>query len=190
MDQSTEIWKPVPVAPFGDAYEVSSRGRIRSLDRDVERSSGVPLRMKGRVLTARPSSRGYGRVTLNRNGYGRWFSVHSIVALAFLPVPPGKIGSGANDFVVNHIDGDKLNNSALNLEYTTSVANIHHARSNGLLSAKGTKNNKAKLDDSDVRAIRKMYGEGATQVELASIYGVYQTTISLIVRRKGWKHIA
>lgn len=190
MEQSTETWKPLPVSPFEDAYEVSSLGRIRSLDRHVERRDGSPLEIRGRILQANPNSRGYPRVTLNRNGHSEWCAVHALVALAFLPRPRRRIGPGGNDFVVNHIDGNKLNNSVENLEYITARANVSHARTTGLLSVKGTRNIKAKLSDSDVRAIRKMYAGGMTQVQLASIYDVNQTTVSLIVRRKGWKHIA
>lgn len=190
VGQSTEIWKPVPVPPFDGAYEVSSLGRIRSLDRDVERKDGKPLRVRGRVLSPGANSRGYLRVTLSMNGHSEWFHLHSLIAMTFLPKPPRKVGSRGNEFVVNHISGVKTDNSVENLEYITSLENIAHARENGLLSVKGTLNNKAKLTDSDVRAIRKMYAEGMTQVQLAEIYGVYQTTISLIVRRKGWAHVA
>jgi hypothetical protein len=54
----------------------------------------------------------------------------------------------------------------------------------------GVNNVKAKLTDNQVRAIRDTYALGARQVDLADDYGVDQTTISGIVRRKTWPHIA
>ena len=189
MNQSNEIWKPVPVEPFQDAYEVSSHGRVRSLSRTVQRKDGKPLRMKGRRLATNPNTRGYPRVTLNKNGHSEWFAVHSLVALAFLPKPPRAISSFRDGFVVNHKDGDKLNNHVSNLEYIASTANIYHARATGQLSVKGVLNNKAKLDDSDIRAIRQSYASGATQADLAGQYNVFQTTISRIVRRESWNHV-
>lgn len=190
MNQSNEIWKPVPVEPFQDAYEVSSHGRVRSLSRTVQRKDGKPLRMKGRLLATNPNDRGYPRVTLSKNGHSEWFAVHSLVALAFLPKPPRAISSFRDGFVVNHKDGDKLNNHVSNLEYIASTANIYHARATGKLSAKGVRNNKAKLTDDDIRDIREAYSVGATQVSLADDYGVDQTTISRIVRWDAWKHVA
>jgi hypothetical protein len=47
----------------------------------------------------------------------------------------------------------------------------------------------AKLTESDVRTIRKLYASGKRQVSLAATYDVSRNTISLIVRRKTWKHI-
>ena len=183
-----EMWRPV--SGLEDAYEVSDMGRVRSLDRTALRADGKPLRVRGRVLTANPNSRGYARVTLQYNGAARSATVHSLVARAFLRKPPRSISSRREGFVVNHKDGDKLNNYADNLEYITSTANIYHARATGVLSVKGDRNNKAKLTDEQVREIRERYSRGEVQTSLARHYGVNQTTISRIVRREGWPHVA
>lgn len=171
-------------------YEVSDDGVVRSLDRVITRADGKPLAVKGRILKTTVSSRGYERTSVVKDGKPKRAGVHQLVAAAWLPKPPRSIGSGRNQFVVNHVDGDKLNNHASNLEYVTNAANVSHARANGLLSAKGIKNNKAKLAEADVTEIRRLYSQGFTQVELARRFDVNQTTISLIVRRKGWAHVA
>ncbi len=168
---------------------MSSCGRVRSLSRAVVRKDGRPLRVAGRVLLANPNSRGYPRVTLNRNGVSRWATVHSLVARAYLPKPARAISSRRNGFVVNHRDGDKLNNHVSNLEYVASTANIYHARAAGLLSAKGARNNKSKVTDDMVREIRVAYSRGETQMNLAAEYGIDQTSISRIVRRDSWTHV-
>lgn len=172
------------------AYEVSDQGRVRSLDRIAIRADGKPLRITGRVLAVRPNGRGYPRVTLYCDGQRKWTMVHSLVARAFLRRPPRGISSRREGFVVNHKDGDKLNNRASNLEYITATANIAHARAAGVLSAKGTRNSKAKLTDDQIREIRERYSRGEVQTALAGAFGVNQTTISLIVTRKGWPHVA
>lgn len=83
-------------------YAVSSRGRVLSFRRKV------PL-----LLTACPTFKGYlGLRLFSYYGKGRWFSVHRLVALAFVPNP--------DDLPeVNHKDGDKANNVAANLEWVT-----------------------------------------------------------------------
>lgn len=53
----------------------------------------------------------------------------------------------------------------------------------------GSSNGFAKLDEDKARAILVAYDAGATQVELASLYGVTQATISLVVRRETWRHV-
>lgn len=46
------------------------------------------------------------------------------------------------------------------------------------------------LDEDAVREIRRLYATGAySQQALADAYGVHQTGISNVVRRKGWAHI-
>ena len=153
------------------------------------RSDGKPLRIKGRVLRTTVNDRGYERLSIITKGKSRRCGVHQLVAEAWLPKPVRAIGSKRGQFVVNHKDGDKLNNNASNLEYVTSTANIAHARASGVLSVKGTRNSKAKLVDDDIREIRELYSHGARQVDLAEQFGVDQTTISSIVRRQAWAHV-
>lgn len=175
---------------YEGSYEVSADGVVRSLARVVSRADGTPLRVRERIMKTTVSNRGYERTSLIRDGKPRRVGVHQLVAAAWLPKPPRHIGTDREGFVVNHKDGNKLNNNADNLEYVSTLANIAHARAHGLLSVKGVKNNKAKLTDDDVRAIREKYSRGVAQVALAKEYGVNQTTISLIVRRAGWAHVA
>lgn len=183
----TEIWKPIPGA---DGYEASDCGRVRGVDRIVIRRDGKPLRVKGTVLKTTVSNYGYKRCSIVIDGKSTRRGVHQVVAAAFLPAPPARIGSRRGEFNVNHIDGNKLNNRPENLEYITCSDNVHHARRTGLLNVKGEKNNKAVLSAWQVGEIRQRYANGENQVSLASDYGVNQTTISRIILRDTWKHIA
>ena len=76
---------------------------------------------KGNCMTIAYSTDGYRRVKLS----GQWRLVHHIVAEHFL-------GDRPSDLVVNHRDGNKLNNHPNNLEYVTIAENIKHAIAHGL----------------------------------------------------------
>lgn len=102
----SEIWLPVP--GYEGLYIISNRGQVKSLDRP-----GHP----GRVLRPQENSLGYGRVTLSRDNVKRRLFVHRLVAEVFLPRIPGCD-------VVNHLDFDKSNNAASNLEWTTQKGNV------------------------------------------------------------------
>lgn len=67
----------------------------------------------------------------------------------------------------------------------------HYARQRPELLVRGPRFWSAKLDEQRVTEIRMRYAAGeATQYELASQYGVNQPTVSEIIRRKIWRHVA
>ena len=106
-----ERWKVVE-GTYG-ALEVSDLGRVKSNLRD------------GRILKTQKDSKGYHRLrmTIKRERYS--FKLHRLVAQAFVPNPDNKAQ-------VNHIDGNKDNNAASNLEWVSNIENAHHAIRNGL----------------------------------------------------------
>lgn len=75
-------------------------------------------------------SRGYLVVGLTANGKRKSFSVHRLVAEAFIPNPENKS-------CINHIDGNKLNNRVDNLEHCTHSHNNKHAYDTGLKKPSG-----------------------------------------------------
>lgn len=121
-----EIWKPIP--GYEGYYEVSSLGRVRSLDRTTTYwRNGVvqSVTYRGKMLNLNIADDGYVHVMLplldtSPRKY-RYRSVHQLVALTFLPNPDEKIQ-------VNHIDGNKANNSVKNLEWVTQEENMEHAK--------------------------------------------------------------
>lgn len=102
----SEVWKPV--VGYEGLYEVSNMGRIKSL-----------VKANPAIMTPRYGSRGYKNVLLSKSGERHTFTVHRLVATAFC-----KRGESAQ--CVNHLDGNKLNNVADNLEWTTFAKNILH----------------------------------------------------------------
>lgn len=74
----------------------------------------------------------------------------------------------------------------------TYKANNDDARKKGRVTyrgVKGEKNTTAKLVDADIPVIRKLRRNGRTLHELAAMYGVSHTAISLLCRGKTWCHI-
>ena len=102
----------VMVPGYNDRYLVSNRGRIISLNSGSEMAQYV-------------QKNGYAAVKLRTHNVKRTFLVHRLVASAFVPNPNGLAE-------VNHIDGDKLNNSAENLEWVTHSQNMKHSIEAGL----------------------------------------------------------
>ncbi len=154
-------------------YQVSSLGRIR-------RWVKSRVSHKGKILTPH-LLRGYPKVTLSTGGRNNNRRIHQWVAEAFLgPCPPG--------LVIDHIDGNKQNNSYKNLEYVTRAENTRRATVNGLMT-RGETNSIHALTEAQVRFIFLAVAEGIDQRTLAKLYGVNDTTISDIVLRRTWRHI-
>ena len=106
-----ERWLPVP--RFEGAYEVSDRGRVRSLDR----IGSTGNRLKGKVLTPQKTWNGRLRVDLyHPDGGHKWVTVHRLVLEAFEgPCPEGH--------ECCHWDDDPENNRLENLRWDTRSSN-------------------------------------------------------------------
>jgi len=115
----SEIWKDVE--GYEGYYQVSNKGRLRSLDRVTcgKKYRGKILHDKGERKT------GYVIDTLCREGIKKCTRRHRLVAEAFLDREDGKTE-------VNHLDGNKGNNCVDNLEWVSPRANKVHAWKTGL----------------------------------------------------------
>ena len=95
------MWKTI-----FERYEVSDDGVIRNKE-------------SKKILKTFINDKGYEIVSLWLNGKDKKFRVHRLVADAFISNPENKAQ-------INHIDGNKLNNRADNLEWSTHSENIMH----------------------------------------------------------------
>lgn len=118
-----EEWKDIK--GYEGLYQVSNLGRIKCLPKDVVSTKYGHVRHYPERIAKTFTRNGYPSVELSKNGESKKFTVHRLVANAF-------INNHENKSQVNHIDGNKLNNHVKNLEWVTARENINHAYQNNL----------------------------------------------------------
>ena len=174
----SELWKRLIYhgIDYGDYYEVSNLGEIRN-------AKTKKLRKKN-VLT---TGYYYINVSLGGRDKKKIIKVHRAVAETFL--------SKVDDCnIINHIDGNKLNNVVSNLEWCTTSYNLQHAYDNGLrpkLYGEACGHNK--LTYNDVEFIRKNYIPYDTKLGtrgLARKFNVDHDTIRSILNYETWNYDA
>lgn len=120
-----EEWRPVK--DYEGLYEVSNRGNVKSLN--YKRTG------KERILKARKHKNGYLHVILCKDGKAKEYLVHRLVASAFCENQMGYTE-------VNHLDEDKTNNCADNLEFCSGSYNCNYGTRNKRIAEKITNNPK------------------------------------------------
>ncbi len=156
---------PIPKYP---QYVARRDGRIVSL-------------RTGRAMSPRASGKGYRQVTLWNDDGRRSFYIHHIIADLF-------IGRRPHGLETNHKNGDKTDNSAKNLEYLTSSQNKEHAR-NVLGVYCGSRARASKLNESQVRRIRRLAAKRTAYQHIAESFGITKATVCDIHCRRTWKHL-
>ena len=120
-----EIWKDVK--EFEGIYQVSNKGRVRTLDRtcNVVSSTGRPykIRVSGKIIAINKYPNGYAYVNIHIDGKRGTRLVHRLVAESFIP-NPDKLPQ------VNHKDENITNNCAENLEWCTAKYNANYGTRN------------------------------------------------------------
>ena len=165
----TEIWKDIE--DYEGKYEVSNLGRIKSLKRLD--SIGKPI--KERILKS-SSWHGYLKIRLCKNGKTHSFRINRLVAIHFVANPDSKPQ-------VNHIDGNKTNNSVTNLEWNNSSENLTHASKNGLLKPF------SKLTKEEVKSIRALKDKGISQENIGKMFNISRREVGYIHNKKCWVNI-
>jgi hypothetical protein len=109
-----ENW--IEIKELNGKYSVSSLGRVRNNNSMVIKNAYI-------------SPTGYKCFSFQINGIQTIKNLHRLYAQGFIPNPENKR-------VVNHIDGNKLNNDLSNLEWSTYSENINHAYEKNLRANK------------------------------------------------------
>ena len=113
-----EIW--CPIKEYEGLYEVSDKGRVKSLKFGKER-----------ILRPVRNNNGYLLVGLRKNGEKKMYKVHRLVSQTFIQNPD-------NLPEINHIDEDKTNNKVQNLEWCNRKSNCNYGNRNKRISEKMT----------------------------------------------------
>jgi NUMOD4 motif/HNH endonuclease len=119
MRCKTERWLPIP--GYEGSYEVSTAGRIKSLERYVPHAYTGKQLVREKILIAPPDTKGYPRATLAIDTSKKSWAVHRAVMAAFVPRADWQL------MHVNHIDGNTKNNALENLEWCTASENRLHS---------------------------------------------------------------
>ncbi len=137
-------------------YEVTSNGEIYNVT--------TKQKLKPRI------NNGYNVINLTINGVRKGFTLHRLVAEAFIPKIEGK------DYV-NHKNGDKLDNRVENLEWVSQKENIQHALANNLVGTHPKKVDQYDLEKNYLRTF-DMIEEAAKHI------GLTRHSINLVLKGK------
>ena len=116
-----ETWKNIK--GYEGLYQVSNMGRVKGLERKVRHWRGGERIQKERILKPIADRCGYQVVNLHTGGKQKKFAVHRLVCEAFCENPENKPE-------VNHINENKTDNRASNLEWCTRIENVNHGTRN------------------------------------------------------------
>lgn len=164
-----EVWKDIQ--GYEGLYQISNFGNVKSLERYKKNNGGSKTLIAETILKQSKNNRGYCRIYLCKDSNKKAFSVHRLVADAFVPNPN-------NLTEVNHKDENKENNCFDNLEWCDCNYNINY----------GTHNKKISLTKScTVQAFDKkgcLVMEFHSMSEAGRRTGIPQQNISRCINRK------
>lgn len=120
-----EKWKTIEGYP---GYQVSSLGRVKSIERNVKGRNGSIRTIKGKILKPNKNRYGYLMVPLNNKGIQKYMSIHRLVASAFVQ------NESLFNNEINHLDENKENNCASNLEWSDRKHNCNFGSRNERLA--------------------------------------------------------
>lgn len=172
-----EIWKSI--VGYEGLYEVSNLGKVRRLARTAITTQGAKhLALK--ILAPFVSCKGYYVATFIKNGRTAKYSVHRLVAEAYIENPDCKPE-------VNHLDLDKQNNKFSNLEWATRQENAAHATQLGRNSAASNPTKQRKLNPETVAEIKTLLNQNMLSfADIALMFNVSRVTIAKIKQGTTW----
>lgn len=161
-----EEWKDI--AGYEGLYKISNYGRVKSLCG----FNGHKYIERERILTPckQKTNAYYGRavVNLHKGKSQKTYKVHRLVANAFIDNPH-------KYKVVNHKDGNPLNNHYLNLEWCTQKHNVQHAIQNELRIYR--------INTIDKETMLDLLNSGRTYDEISELLGIAKGTVFNYIKK-------
>lgn len=172
-----ENWKSHP--RYRGIYEISDKGRVRSIKRTVVFSDGRERLYKGQLLKQYEDDFGYKKVTLKENCKDERAHVHKLVAETFIGKRPKK-------YLIRHLNGNRRDNKPINLRYGSCRENHADMALHGT-KLFGENHASTSLREKDVAFIMEQRGK-MTGRALAKKFKVSPVTICSIQKGKRWVH--
>lgn len=173
-DLPNEVWRDIH--GFEGLFSISNKGRVKSMHHSYLKNGKIRTKFE-KILTQKIND--YYVVNVTHKSKSRTITVHRELAKCFIPNPDNKP-------CVNHIDGNKLNNSIENLEWVTYKENTIHGIQNGLIKVSGDNCHWAKLSQVEVIEI---YKSKESAKLLSEKYSVNTKTIYSIRKKRNWRQV-
>jgi hypothetical protein len=174
-----EEWKDI--MGYENLYQISNFGRIKSLER-IKQIGKYFFHFNEIIMKLQTDSHGYKTVWLHKNGKGKNWKVHILVAKHYIPNPENKP-------YVNHIESNVTDNRSWMLSWVTPKENSEDAVARNRMT-KGEKCHSSKLTEEQILEISKKYIPRKYSLQkLANEYGCTKQNIRKIITDKSWKHI-
>ena len=171
-----EIWKDIK--GYDGIYQISDRGRVKSVYRVTKYVTGRTRTEKERVLKQEVNLHGYCTLRLCKNSEYKRFFIHRLIANAFIPNPKNKSS-------INHINSIRDDNEIDNLEWVTHSENCIHGHKYGNMK------NSSKVHCGNVgKSVFQISRDGAvirkynTMTDASVSTGTLRTNIGLACRGK------
>lgn len=160
-----EVWKNIN--GYEGLYKISNFGKV--------------INNKGKVKSTYINNKGYCCISLYKDGKGKHYTLHRLVAEAFI-----QNDYGLNQ--VNHIDGNKLNNTVSNLEWCNQAQNYTHGMANFYYSH-NEDHYFAKLTNEQVKCIPTLLKIGFTTSTVSKILCINNSSLRAIINGISYREL-
>lgn len=172
-----EKWKPC--AEVDGLLEVSNFGNVRTIERITPvygrsrngvKQGGFTQRRPAKTLSPYATNQGYLEVAFMHMGKRKKFRVHRLVAFAF-------VDGYFENASIDHLDGNKQNNRADNLEWVTLSENTRRQWESGLVDLRGELAPGSKLTNLQAHAIAVLYDNNFPPSQISEWFGVSSSCV-------------